>query len=87
MLREQAEHMDTPDRVIIAAPKLLRRRGRPHMDLQRSHHDTATPGALHAITSSAVGSAEGRDAFPIQSAALAAGKLERLKHAYACHGI
>jgi hypothetical protein len=28
--------------VLIANPKLLRRRGRPHMDLQRQHHRTAT---------------------------------------------
>ena len=28
--------------VLIAAQKLLRRRGRPHMDLRQPHHGTAT---------------------------------------------
>ncbi|MDF1836050.1 MAG: hypothetical protein P1U62_14395 [Alteraurantiacibacter sp. bin_em_oilr2.035] len=40
MLREQAEHMDAPDRYSSLLKKLLRRRGRPHMDLQRPHHGT-----------------------------------------------
>lgn len=36
---------------LIAKQKLLRRRGRPHMDLQRPRHDTAALVVIHAITS------------------------------------